>query len=394
MKVTGIIKRAMLVLVASLLMPPVEAEQPTEIRKRVALVIGNAAYQSVPQLANPKSDATDMAAKLREIGFEVIAGEDLDLAGLRSTIKNFIDQLDGADLSLFYYAGHGVQVNGINYIAPVDARLATYDDLDFEALQMDLVLSAMERKTGINLIFLDACRDNPFTANLARSMGTRSAAVGQGLAEIGSGIGSLIAFSTQPGNVALDGIGRNSPFTGALLKHLGTKGQSITDDLILVRRDVLEETKGRQVPWDNSSLTGPVVLVPASPGTPAPRLELALVAAAPSNTVGQLLHDFGNPELTYSVERNLTFPGDIVTIAAGIDERQQPLLSITLAEGALKRINQDAELRGRQLAMVLDGRTVLSVATVQDQLGRNIAMTGNYTLEDIQRLVKAIITDP
>lgn len=388
------IKCAMFVLVAALLTYPAEAEPLTETGKRVALVIGNSAYRSVPQLANPKNDAADMATKLREIGFDVIDGDDLDLTQLRATVKRFIDHLEGADLSLFYYAGHGVQVDGVNYIAPVDARLASYDDLDFEALPMDLILSAMERKTEINLVFLDACRDNPFAVNLAKSMGTRSAAVGQGLAKIGTGIGSLIAFATQPGNVALDGVGRNSPFTGALLKHLGTKGQSITDDLILVRREVLEVTQGRQVPWDNSSLTGPVVLVPRAPGTPAPRLELALVAVDASKGVGHLLHDFGNPDLTYSVERNLTFPGDVETIAVAMDQWQQPFLSISLAEGAVKRLNQDAELRGRQLAMVLDGRTVLSVATVQEPLGRNIAMSGNYTLEDIQRLVEAIVTEP
>ncbi|MCG6858068.1 MAG: caspase family protein, partial [Salaquimonas sp.] len=140
--------------------------------------------------------------------------------------------------------------------------------------------------TKTNLIFLDACRDNPLAENLARSMGTRSAAVGRGLAKIGSGVGSLIAFSTQPGNVALDGKGRNSPFTTALLKHLGTPGESITDDLTAVRRDVLAATDGKQVPWDNSSLTGPVVLVkkPAEP-KPEARAEPASpqVPSMPSN---------------------------------------------------------------------------------------------------------------
>ncbi len=245
---------------------------PALADKRVALVIGNSAYKNVPQLANPKNDASDMAAKLEALGFEVVQGEDLDLRGMRSTVRDFVRKLDGADLSLFFYAGHGLQVNGNNYMAPVDAQLASYDDLDFEALPMDLVLSAMERNTKVNLIFLDACRDNPLAQNLARSMGTRSTAVGRGLAKIGSGIGSLIAFSTQPGNVALDGDGRNSPFTTALLKHLGTPGKSVTTDLISVRKDVLAATGGKQVPWDNSSLTGPVVLVPKASVTQADQI--------------------------------------------------------------------------------------------------------------------------
>ncbi len=130
-------------------------------------------------------------------------------------------------------------------------------------MPIELLLSALERNAKVNLVFLDARRDNPLAATLARSKGTRSSVVGRGLAKLDTGVGSLIAFATQPGNVALDGAGRNSPFTTALLKHLGTPGQSITDDLIAVRRTVLQATDGKQVPWDSSSQTGPVVLNPS-----------------------------------------------------------------------------------------------------------------------------------
>ncbi|RWB37569.1 MAG: hypothetical protein EOQ46_31650 [Mesorhizobium sp.] len=232
--------------------------------KRIALVIGNSAYQHAVPLANPKNDSSDIAAKLESLGFEVVSNQDLDLAGMRRTVRAFLEKLDGADMALFFYAGHGIQVNGNNYMVPVDSQLSTYNDLDFEALPMDLVLSAMERSTKTNLIFLDACRDNPFAENLSRSMGTRSGAVGRGLARLGSGVGSLVAFATQPGNVALDGAGRNSPFTAALLAHLGTPGQDITRDLIDVRREVLAATAGKQVPWENSSLTGEVILSPVA----------------------------------------------------------------------------------------------------------------------------------
>ncbi|WP_208696010.1 MULTISPECIES: caspase domain-containing protein [unclassified Mesorhizobium] len=230
--------------------------------KRVALVIGNSAYQHTVQLANPKNDSSDMNAKLQSLGFEVVSGQDLDLAGMRRTVREFLEKLDGADMALFFYAGHGLQVNGNNYMVPVDAELSGYNDLDFEALPMDLVLSAMERTAKVNLIFLDACRDNPFAEKLSRSMGTRSGSVSRGLARLGSGVGTLIAFATQPGNVAMDGAGRNSPFTAALVAHLGTTGQDITRELIDVRRDVLAATEGKQVPWENSSLTGEVVLKP------------------------------------------------------------------------------------------------------------------------------------
>lgn len=251
--------------------------------KRVALVIGNADYRHAAALANPKNDAVDMADKLAGLGFDVVRGIDLDFEGMRRTIRDFVNRLDGADMALFYYAGHGLQVNGSNYLAPVDARLSSQIDLDFEAIPINLILSAMERGTDVNLVFLDACRDNPLAANLARSMGTRSGAIGKGLAKIGSGVGSLISFATQPGNVALDGKGRNSPFTAALLDHLGTPGQDVTRDLIQVRRAVLEATGGKQVPWENSSLTGDVVLLPkketpqagADQATPTVSLELA-----------------------------------------------------------------------------------------------------------------------
>ncbi|MEI2296810.1 caspase family protein [Ensifer sp. MJa1] len=248
--------------------------------RRVALVIGNSAYQHVAPLPNPGNDAADMAAKLEGLGFEVVSGRDLDLDGVRRAVRDFVGRLDGADLALFYYAGHGLQVDGENYLAPVDAKLASHLDLEFEAVPMNLVLSAMERSTRVNVVLLDACRDNPLAVNLARSMGTRSASVGRGLAKVDTGIGTLIAFATQPGNVALDGSGRNSPFTSALIKHLGQPGRDITRELIDVRRDVLAATGGKQVPWDNSSLTGEVVLKPATAAQPAPATDESGAQAA------------------------------------------------------------------------------------------------------------------
>ncbi len=236
--------------------------------KRVALVIGNSAYQHTTALANPANDAGDMAAALREVGFQVIDGTDLDKRGLDQKVREFARALAGADSGLFFYAGHGLQVSGQNYLVPIDARLESERDLDFEAVKIDFILRQMEidREQKTNIVFLDACRDNPLSRNLARSMGTRSAALGRGLAQVQTGVGTFISFSTQPGNVALDGAGRNSPFTTALVKHIRTPGKNLNGLMIEVRKDVLAATQGRQVPWDHSALTGDFYFAGGMPG--------------------------------------------------------------------------------------------------------------------------------
>lgn len=247
--------------------------------ERVALVIGNGAYLKASALANPTNDAGDMALALRGLGFDVVEGRDLDKRGMEDKIREFSRKLDQAKLALFFYAGHGLQVGGRNYLVPVDAQLERAGDLNLETIDISLVLQQMEAERRTNLVFLDACRDNPLARSLARSMGTRSASVGQGLASIQSGVGTMIAYATQPDNVALDGSGRNSPFTASLLKHLPTPGLEVSSMMRRVRSDVVAATREKQVPWDHSSLMGDVVLVPASlaPG--------AAPSAAPAPTM-------------------------------------------------------------------------------------------------------------
>src|SRR5579871_3578689 len=247
--------------------------------KRVALVVGNSNYINAARLRTPANDAVDVANALERLGFDVIRGLDLDNAGMRETTRLFSERLIGADVGLFYYGGHGIQVSGKNYLLPVDAKLAVASDLDFVAVDLDLVLRNMEREAPVNIVFLDACRDNPLAANLAKSMGTRSVAISRGLARVESGVGTLIAYATQPGNVALDGTGRNSPFAAALLKWIERPGIPISEVMISVRRDVLRETKNQQVPWDHSSLTGQFYFAP-----PAPVAAPAAVAAKPATT--------------------------------------------------------------------------------------------------------------
>jgi hypothetical protein len=227
---------------------------------RVALVIGNSAYQNTVPLANPSNDARDVSASLQRPGFEVLGGRDLDKRSMERLIREFAIKLAGADIALFFYAGHGVQIAGQNYLVPIDAQLASEGDIDFESLPLSLVLKQMEREAKTSLILLDACRDNPLARNLARAMATRGGQVGQGLAEVRTGVGMLIGFSTQPGYVALDGTGRNSPYTEALLRHMESPGKDVSAVLVEVRNDVLKATEGRQVPWEHTSLTGQVYL--------------------------------------------------------------------------------------------------------------------------------------
>ena len=257
------------IVIALLVLPCVALAQTgsSQNEGRVALVIGNSAYQHTAKLINPRNDATDMAAALKKLGFEVFEGVDLDKAGMDRTIRSFAESLAGAKLGVFFYAGHGLQVDGHNYLVPIDARLASASGLDFEMVRLDLVQRSMERETGANVLFLDACRDNPLARNLARALGTRSAGIGRGLAAVESGEGTLVAFSTQPGNVAFDGEGRNSPFAAALVKHISTPGEDLSSILIGVRNDVMTATKRRQVPWDHSALTARVYFA----ALPAPR---------------------------------------------------------------------------------------------------------------------------
>ena len=236
--------------------------------ERVALVIGNAAYEHTTPLRNPRNDATDVARALEGLGFEVIEGLDLDKSAFGPKLREFAQAARGAQVTLFFYAGHGLQVEGENYLVPTDAKLAEEVDLRLEAFELTAFLRQM--RGGTNLVFLDACRDNPLAQSLARSMGpTRSSAIGRGLGRVETAGGTLIAYATQPGNVADDGEGRNSPFTGALLAHIATPGLSVHDLLASVTDSVVTGTDGRQQPWTHSSLRKPFHFKPVvSPARP------------------------------------------------------------------------------------------------------------------------------
>lgn len=225
-------------------------------QERVALVIGNSNYRHITPLINPRNDAEDITAKLTGLGFTVMGGTDLDRTALVGELIKFGRAAEKADVALVFYAGHGVRVNGQNYVVPVDAQVEFAAEVDISLVSLSGVMQQLERGSRINIVFLDACRNNPFPKALGGS-GTRAAApLAQGLGRVESGSGTFIAFATQPDAVASDGSGRNSPFTTALLKRMGDPGESISDMMIEVRSDVIAETGGAQVPWDSSSLTG------------------------------------------------------------------------------------------------------------------------------------------
>jgi tetratricopeptide (TPR) repeat protein len=245
--------------VAPVPQPPVVTATPSADGTRVALVIGNGAYAHAPRLPNPVNDARAVATSLRELGFDVLVGTDLAHGPQERLVRDFLRKAATARVALVFYAGHGMQVDGKNYLVPVDAKLEGPSDLAFATLELDKILNGLDDEARTNIIILDACRDNPLANTLARK--TRSSAVGGGLAAISTvGTGTLIAYATAPGKTALDGAGANSPFTTALIKHLRNPSLEVRQMLTMVRKDVVASTGKQQVPWDNSSLLGEVYL--------------------------------------------------------------------------------------------------------------------------------------
>jgi tetratricopeptide (TPR) repeat protein len=237
--------------------------------RRIALVIGNGKYANAAALPNPPNDARAIANTLRSIGFEVEEGIDLDRAGMENDIRNFLLRAAGSRLALLFYAGHSMQIDGHNYLVPIDASFTAADAITRSLTDLDTILVGLDNQIRANIVILDACRDNPLVnkpvveARASRSIATRSGLAepsGLGKSET-SGAGTLLAFATAPGRVALDGDGTDSPFSTALVRHLGTPGIEVQQMLTRVRAEVVAATKGQQVPWSNSSLLGEVYLV-------------------------------------------------------------------------------------------------------------------------------------
>jgi hypothetical protein len=215
---------------------------------RIALIIGNANYESSP-LKNPVNDANDMAFVLKQKGFAVTLLKDASQRQMEKAIKNFGVSLRNGGVGLFFYAGHGMQVNGINYLIPIGSNIELEEDIKYDSVNANRVLTLMESADNeFNMVFLDACRNNPFS----RSFRSGS----RGLAQMDAPTGSLIAYATAPGSIAADGNGRNGLFTGQLIKHMQVPDLELTKMMKEVRKQVLKESENKQTPWDVSSLTG------------------------------------------------------------------------------------------------------------------------------------------
>lgn len=269
MKSPGYPRLRRLFLAAALLL----ACQPAFAEKRVALVLGNSSYQNVAKLPNPVNDGAVIAATLKDAGFDVVdLRQDLGILESRRALRDFADRASDADIAVVYYAGHGIEVDGANYLIPVDAKLERDADVYDEALSLNRVLQAIEPAKKLRLVILDACRDNPLSKTMKRTGATR--AIGQGLAKVEpTSPNMLIAYSAKAGSTAADGDGKNSPFTVALVKHLTTPGLDVRRAFGFVRDDVLKTTSNRQEPFVYGSLGGDdVPLVPAkvAPVTSAP----------------------------------------------------------------------------------------------------------------------------
>ncbi|WP_413991811.1 caspase family protein [Labrys okinawensis] len=319
--------------------------------KRVALVIGNSAYQNTVKLPNPRNDASDVANALKGVGFEVIEGYDLDRRGMDDAFRRFAHEAAGADAALFYYGGHGMQYQGANYLMPVDAKLTGVEDIAYEMSRVDDVLSDLQRASGVRIVMLDACRDNPLAQEvLSKAAPTRSLGASRGLARIQQTAGTIIAYSTQPGAVAADGGGRNSPFAAALLGEVDKPNVEIGAMFRRVAAEVYKATDERQLPEVTISLLGDFYFVGnAPPVAPTPQLPTP-DPAAPTVPDSQAQAAVDGCDRLAASSLDMDRPSGV----PGIERDQiQPKLAIDACRAALAAAPNDRRVQF-QLARALD----------------------------------------
>ncbi|MDG4892154.1 caspase family protein [Mesorhizobium sp. WSM4976] len=309
--------------------------------RRVALVIGNSEYREIPALKNPDKDAEDVSNTFRLAGFDVFVAKDLTKLQFEKEFRNYLAAADGADLAVVYYSGHGFQIGGENFLIPVDASLKAAADIEVQAVKLDDVLQQLRAKSKIQVIILDACRNNPFPRKDYWLRDQLIAAGGTGLAQVKSSLNTLIAFATEPGAVAYDGSGDLSPFSSAFSRRALAPNQEIRSVMAAVRRDVVEATKGAQVPWENSSLIDEVVLMRRAS---RPALPPVLEKTVPAG-VGPVVLDLPVPvdvdggAVTISIERppalgRLILDNRPVATGQPIEGKDLPRLAMDVPKGA------------------------------------------------------------
>ncbi len=258
--------------------------------KRIALVIGNGAYTSVAPLENPGNDANDVGAAFERLGFEVLKVKDGTFDGMRRGLLDFARRARGSEIAVIFFAGHGMEVGGENYLIPVDAELKADVDVDHEAISLKSITPLVENASRLGVVILDACRNNPFATKMQRTVRTR--AVSRGLAAVEPTGNVLVAFAAREGTTAADGAGRNSPFSASLLKHIETPGLEITFLFRNVRDDVLEATRRAQLPFVYGSLSREAIYLKAALPVPTPPV---VQAPASDAVVWNLMKDSRDP---------------------------------------------------------------------------------------------------
>jgi hypothetical protein len=300
--------------------------------QRKAFVVGNSAYVAAPVLPNPANDARDIAETLKGLDYQVTVIVDATRKAFLEAFQTWTQGLKRDDLALIFFAGHGLQIGGENYLFPVDAKVESEADARQRLVPLNALLADVSRVTKQRIVILDACRNNPFAEPLGQAQATRSAGVAQGLARVYAGVGSYIAFSTQPGNVALDGTGRNSPFAAALKSHIGLAGVDVHAVMRRVRGDVQRATGEQQVPWENSSLVDEVMFagrtIAAARPAPTRLADNALLARLSARAAQLLSRSLEQPDVYHYVS-GLDPKGDnFLALRAGTDASSQRIATL------------------------------------------------------------------
>jgi hypothetical protein len=360
------------------------------------------------QLERAIADADAVGDALQTLGFDVTrVTQSQTLSAILAAFEKFKSKIKTGDTVLIYYAGHGISLDDGNYLVPSDVpvfgpndeRLAKHWTIAEKDFSDDIRTSGAR----VAVMVIDACRNNPFPLKGTRALGAST----RGLARLAPSLGVFTIYSAREGQLAIDHLpsgdnDANSLFTRVFVKELKSPGLSLSELGDRVRDEVAELAKAEgqdQVPTIFNDLVGSrsvfLAGLPAEGSTPKPtksggaRLEFALLAKDSAHGAGPALHGYGD-DRTYHVERDITLPGDIERVEVSVDPNGRPGLRIHLTAAAVKRVNASAGLLDRQLALVLDGRTVLSVATIRAPLGTEIELTGAFTLDEVKRLVDAV----
>ena len=340
------------------------AAQSAKADRRVAFVVGNGTYKNVQPLPNPAIDAKSMASVLRNVGFEVVEGTNLSRDKMTERLLEFGKKAQGADVAVFFYAGHGIAISGTNYLLPIDADIKSEMDVKLgAAINIDLTLEQTMGDAKVKLVFLDACRDNPFAAKIKSNAATRSVNVQTGLAEMKSGEGTLIAFATGPGQTALDGKeGANSPFTRALIANITTPGVEIQQAMTKVRAQVNEETNKGQLPWGHTNLIGAVYLN----GAAAP----AATAAGPASSAPAAVASSGNSDVEVEFWRSVRESNKPEELNAYLSSYPNGQFK-SLALARIASLQEGSSTATRNLTAGIDPATFKDEAnqTTEDQIG-------------------------